>query len=423
MHASCGCMSAFPDLGSGCGMLSIAAALMGSAYNIGFELDPDAIRVCRRNLRKSYPRSRGDQKCFGPLVMDIVETDVEALLRTDGFLGTLPGAADDACSDGEKNDEEDDEEEEEEERQGKLPRGRRDDRSKKSSRRGRRGGRSGRVRFAGRGGRGGKRRTKEEDEMKTLERKRRLAELRAQKKQKYAKVRLQGSSSDSEEGSEGEEEEDKEDESAKEDESDDASEGDDASENDGNENDTAEDDDDDGMQDILDLLNEFGFDPGNASDGNDDQDDDHRNDDQSNDRNNDRNNDQNDDRNNDRNDDLDERGNVSPNDDPRKPSHPGRILDTVICNPPFGTRRPGIDLLFVRTGLQLARTAVYSLHKTSTRRHILRQAQNWGVEVKVLAELRWTLPRTMKHHREDFREIEVDFIRFAHPTTTSSIAE
>jgi rRNA N6-adenosine-methyltransferase METTL5 len=43
-------------------------------------------------------------------------------------------------------------------------------------------------------------------------------------------------------------------------------------------------------------------------------------------------------------------------------------FDTVIMNPPFGTKHnAGMDIKFVEIGLQLARHSVYSLHKTSTR--------------------------------------------------------
>ncbi len=41
--------------------------------------------------------------------------------------------------------------------------------------------------------------------------------------------------------------------------------------------------------------------------------------------------------------------------------------EQVIMNPPFGCRRKGIDMCFLQRGVQMARTAVYSLHKTSTR--------------------------------------------------------
>lgn len=87
-------------------------------------------------------------------------------------------------------------------------------------------------------------------------------------------------------------------------------------------------------------------------------------------------------------------------------------FDTVLMNPPFGTRQKGADMEFVRTGLRIATTAVYSLHKTSTRQHVLARARSWGVEAKVLAELRFDLPQTYKFHSKSSVDIEVDLVRF-----------
>lgn len=43
-------------------------------------------------------------------------------------------------------------------------------------------------------------------------------------------------------------------------------------------------------------------------------------------------------------------------------------FDTVILNPPFGTKHnAGMDVKFLKTAFMLAKTSVYSLHKTSTR--------------------------------------------------------
>lgn len=46
--------------------------------------------------------------------------------------------------------------------------------------------------------------------------------------------------------------------------------------------------------------------------------------------------------------------------------------DVVIMNPPFGTRRKGADMDFLRAAFRLATESVYSLHKSSTRAHIQR---------------------------------------------------
>jgi len=88
-------------------------------------------------------------------------------------------------------------------------------------------------------------------------------------------------------------------------------------------------------------------------------------------------------------------------------------FDTVIMNPPFGTKHnKGLDLKFLQTGIKMASGAVYSLHKTSTREHVVKKAAEWGAEAQVLAELRYDLPNTYKHHKKSSVDINVDFIRF-----------
>lgn len=87
-------------------------------------------------------------------------------------------------------------------------------------------------------------------------------------------------------------------------------------------------------------------------------------------------------------------------------------FDVVIMNPPFGTKHnKGLDMLFLEKGVKLATRSVYSLHKTSTREHVLKKAEAWGAKPQVLAELRYDLPSTYKHHKKTSVDIEVDFIR------------
>jgi len=93
-------------------------------------------------------------------------------------------------------------------------------------------------------------------------------------------------------------------------------------------------------------------------------------------------------------------------------------FDTVVMNPPFGTKHnKGMDMLFVRRGLDIG-DVVYSLHKTSTREHVLKKAKEWGVDVQVIAELRYDLPATYKHHKKSSVDIEVDFVRFSRKKTS-----
>lgn len=44
------------------------------------------------------------------------------------------------------------------------------------------------------------------------------------------------------------------------------------------------------------------------------------------------------------------------------------VFETVLMNPPFGTKHnAGMDIKFLETGIALAGATVYSLHKTTTR--------------------------------------------------------
>lgn len=92
-----------------------------------------------------------------------------------------------------------------------------------------------------------------------------------------------------------------------------------------------------------------------------------------------------------------------------------RFFDTVVLNPPFGTKHnQGADMEFLKVALDLSRTAVYSLHKTATRTHVTKKAADWGVKIQVLAQLKYNLPSTYKFHKKKSVDIEVDFIRFSH---------
>lgn len=93
---------------------------------------------------------------------------------------------------------------------------------------------------------------------------------------------------------------------------------------------------------------------------------------------------------------------------------PTRLMfDTVIMNPPFGTKNnQGLDIKFLQQALHISRNSVYSLHKSSTRKYIQSKAHSWGVKCKVLAELRYNIPASFKFHKKNSIDIEVDFIRF-----------
>lgn len=91
------------------------------------------------------------------------------------------------------------------------------------------------------------------------------------------------------------------------------------------------------------------------------------------------------------------------------------VCDTVVMNPPFGTKgNKGIDIEFVKVALGLARKAVYSLHKSSTRDFMIKKGNELGVDGKVLGEFSYDLPATYAKHSKDCVTIKVDLIRFTH---------
>lgn len=96
----------------------------------------------------------------------------------------------------------------------------------------------------------------------------------------------------------------------------------------------------------------------------------------------------------------------------------GQTIDTVVMNPPFGTRNKGADMEFLRVALNVASQAVYSLHKTSTRDHIKRAALQHlnASSAEVLCELRFDVPKLYKHHKKKEVDVEVDLWRFVPKT-------
>ncbi|KAK4433014.1 rRNA N6-adenosine-methyltransferase METTL5 [Sesamum alatum] len=91
-----------------------------------------------------------------------------------------------------------------------------------------------------------------------------------------------------------------------------------------------------------------------------------------------------------------------------------RAIDTVVMNPPFGTRKKGADMVFLSMALKVASGAVYSLHKTTTRDHIKRTAlrEYNASSAEVLCELRFDVPQLYKFHKKKEVDVAVDLWRF-----------
>lgn len=95
------------------------------------------------------------------------------------------------------------------------------------------------------------------------------------------------------------------------------------------------------------------------------------------------------------------------------------VFDTVVMNPPFGTRMKGLDVTFLKAALFMSSGSVYSLHKTSTREYIKRKAEELGVNCRVVAELRYNIDRIYVFHKKDSKDVAVDFVHFSPKSVTS----
>ena len=76
-----------------------------------------------------------------------------------------------------------------------------------------------------------------------------------------------------------------------------------------------------------------------------------------------------------------------------------------------------MDVQFLRAAVRLARRAVYSFHKTSTRDYLVRTLQDeWNLDVKVVAEMKFDIPNMYKFHKQKSVDVEVDLIRVGLPS-------
>lgn len=91
-----------------------------------------------------------------------------------------------------------------------------------------------------------------------------------------------------------------------------------------------------------------------------------------------------------------------------------KSFDTVLLNPPFGTKKnAGMDMKFLKTAINLSKNVVYSLHKTATRDFIQKKTKELQVKGEVIAELHYNLEASFKFHKKSSVDIEVDVWRFS----------
>lgn len=85
-------------------------------------------------------------------------------------------------------------------------------------------------------------------------------------------------------------------------------------------------------------------------------------------------------------------------------------FDTVIMNPPYGTRISHADTKFLEKSFELA-PIVYSIHKTSTRKFLFEFVKKSNRKVLEVREITLQIPHLFGFHRKKWRDVNVDIYR------------
>jgi putative methylase len=85
-------------------------------------------------------------------------------------------------------------------------------------------------------------------------------------------------------------------------------------------------------------------------------------------------------------------------------------FDTILMNPPFGTKQPHADLQFLQCAEKLA-SVIYSIHKSSTRNFLGQWLQNQTLTAERIMSTKMEIPHQFLFHRKPKRFVEVDVFR------------
>lgn len=87
-------------------------------------------------------------------------------------------------------------------------------------------------------------------------------------------------------------------------------------------------------------------------------------------------------------------------------------IDTVVSNPPFGTKKRGADLEFLRKAISIAKV-VYSIHLAGeTNRKFLSDAiRKLGGSVAQIETFQFPIPKIYEFHRKSKHLVSVDLYR------------
>jgi len=91
-------------------------------------------------------------------------------------------------------------------------------------------------------------------------------------------------------------------------------------------------------------------------------------------------------------------------------------FETVLMNPPFGTKQPHADIHFLETALKLGRV-VYSIHKSSTKQFVESWLKAHDAVLETVMATRIWVNHQFHFHRKSTYPVEVEVYRIL-PTKT-----
>ncbi len=88
--------------------------------------------------------------------------------------------------------------------------------------------------------------------------------------------------------------------------------------------------------------------------------------------------------------------------------------EVTIMNPPFGTKRRGIDIVFLEKALIFSKKVI-SIHKSNreSRRLIDRISRNYNKSCEILATLEFPIPPLYVFHKKKSHYVDVDVYRIS----------
>ncbi len=88
------------------------------------------------------------------------------------------------------------------------------------------------------------------------------------------------------------------------------------------------------------------------------------------------------------------------------------LVDTVVSNPPFGVKKRGADLRFLKKAISIA-DVTYSIHLAGDKNRIFleKEVENLGARVTQIETFQFPIGKLFDYHRKQVHMVDVDLYR------------